>query len=231
MRRYSTKEGYDIFPDVKPFFQMLRDHSLTSIVEPWPWNKTVVGIITNSDDRVPGILESFGLEVGAGRVGVPDHRLEEGLKDDISFVVLSYDVGVEKPERRIFDAAVDSFNEILARRDDGLKVDNFEKLYVGDSLEHDFFGAKRAGWNALLLDRSEHYKSVFAKKGKDLVSTTIKHNKHDKFVKVAMVKNLEALRSWYPQGSRDTSPGFGGSEDEGAVSSRPEHEPDAEAKS
>ncbi|KZM27070.1 uncharacterized protein EKO05_0004951 [Ascochyta rabiei] len=226
LTRYSTKEGYDIFPDVKPFFQMLRDKSSTD-VEVWPWQTTVVGIITNSDDRVPGILESFGLKIGPRRVGTPDQRTAEAaLEDDASFVVLSYDVGVEKPDRGMYDAAVDSLKVLLTGRDDGLKVDDFEKLYVGDSLEHDFFGAKRAGWNALMLDRSEHYKTDFAKKGKDLVSTLVKHTASDKFAKVAMIKNLQALRDWHPADSRKSTPTSHGSDDESAVPSSPERKQD-----
>jgi FMN phosphatase YigB (HAD superfamily) len=230
LHRYSTKEGYDIYPDVKPFFQMLRNHSTTDIVELWPWDKTVVGIITNSDARVPGILESFDLKIGPRRVGTPDQRsAEAAMEDDISFVVLSYDVGVEKPDRRIYDAAVDSLKETLAGSGGGLKFDDFEKLYVGDSLEHDFFGAKRAGWNALMLDRSGHYKSVFAKKGKDIVNTTVKHQKQDRLAKVAMIKNLEALSNWYPPRLRERSPGTSGSENESAALSSPEHDKDAKA--
>ncbi|KAF9697061.1 hypothetical protein EKO04_004776 [Ascochyta lentis] len=224
LTRYSTKEGYDIFPDVKPFFQMLRNKSSTDVVKSWPWEKTVVGIITNSDDRVPGILDSFGLKIGPRRVGTPDQRTAEGaLEDDVSFVVLSYDVGVEKPERGIYDAAVDSLEETLAARDDGLKVDDFEKLHVGDSLKHDFLGAKRAGWKALMLDRSEKYKTVFAKKGKDLISTSVKNKSGDRTTRVAMIKNLQALSNWYPA---DSSPRSSASDGETAILSSPGHKQD-----
>ena len=209
---------------------MLRNHSTTDIVELWPWDKTVVGVITNSDDRVPDILESFGLKIGPRRVGTPDQRsAEAALEDDISFVVLSYDVGVEKPSRRIYNAAVDALKETLTGRGDGLRVDDFEKLYVGDSLGHDFFGARKAGWNALMLDRNGNYKSVFAKKGKDIVSTAVTLQKQDKFAKVAMINNLEALSNWYPVGSRESSPGTSGSESESAALSSPKHDKDAKA--
>lgn len=211
LQRYSTKEGYDIFPDVVPFFEMLRQNPSFANVKSWPWDKTIVGIITNSDDRVPGILESFGLKVGPRRVGTPDQRTAEAaLEDDISFVVLSYDVGVEKPNRAIFDAAIDSFKETLSGSDDGLQAEDFEKLYIGDSLQHDFFGAKRAGWNSLMLDRGGHYKNAFAKKGKDLITATVKKEKsHNTFAKVRMINNLEALNIWYPSNSGESSTGSG----------------------
>lgn len=199
LHRYSTKEGYDIFPDVIPFFQMLRNKTSNQASDqPWPWDKTVVGIITNSDDRVPGILDSFGLKIGPRRVGTPDQRVAEAaLEDDVSFVVLSYDVGVQKPDRGIYHAAIDSFKETLVGRNLELTMDDFEKLYVGDSIEHDYFGAKKAGWNALVLDRDERFKNTFVRKGKGLVTTTVKR-RAGKFADVAMIKDLWALSDWYP---------------------------------
>src|SRR6185436_16098425 len=96
----------------------------------WPW-ETRVGIVTNSDDRVPGILESFGLRIGPGRCADPGGGGEaephggvasgEGDEDgsgfDVDFVALSYDVGVEKPDRRIFDAARELFLSSLGEGD------------------------------------------------------------------------------------------------------------------
>ncbi|KAH6616607.1 haloacid dehalogenase [Boeremia exigua] len=195
LRRYSTKVGYDIFPDVVPFFQMLKQKSSSDAVKSWPWEKTVVGIITNSDDRVPGILNSFGLKIGPRRVGTPDQRSVDAIaEDDISFVVLSYDVGVEKPDRGMFDAAVDSMKDTLSGRDDGLQIEDFEKLYVGDSLNDDYNGARGAGWNALMLDRNSNHEDAFAVEGKDLIYAKVKVG--DSYAKVHMVRNLEALKDW-----------------------------------
>jgi len=157
--RYSTSEGYDMYPDVKPFFSMLRNHKARANAQsPWKWDRTVVGIITNSDDRVPGILESFGLKVGPRRVGSSLQRsVEASVDDDISFVVLSYDVGVEKPDRRIFEAAEGMLKETLAEGGvdrEEQEIGGFEKLYVGDEVEKDYQGARVAGWNALVVDRN-----------------------------------------------------------------------------
>ncbi|KAJ4985645.1 hypothetical protein SVAN01_08820 [Stagonosporopsis vannaccii] len=207
LRRYSTDEGYDVFPDVVPFFEMLKQKPPFANVNAWPWDKTVVGIITNSDDRVPGILESFGLKVGPRRVGTPDQRsAEAALEDDISFVVLSYDVGVEKPNRAMFDAAVESLKETLNGRNDGLQTNDFEKLYVGDSLHQDFLGAKHAGWNSVMLDRNGDHKDAFEKKGKRIITTTLARGKESNFfAKVRMIQNLEALNDWYPSNSESSS--------------------------
>ncbi|KAF2791221.1 HAD-like protein [Melanomma pulvis-pyrius CBS 109.77] len=186
LTRYSTSEGYDMYPDVKPLFSMLRSKGAqASIQPPWRWEKTVVGIITNSDDRVPGILESFGLKVGSRRVGSGAQRIASAsVDDDISFVVLSYDVGFEKPDRRIFDAATEMLRETLAESGEKAEkqdVDEFEKLYVGDSIEKDYLGAKRAGWDALVVDRQGTHQDDEATK------------------QVDVIRNLGALSRWSPR--------------------------------
>lgn len=159
---------------------MLREERSRPGANPnWKWDKTVVGVITNSDDRIPGILESFGLKVGPRRVDVPDERQPaDTLDDDISFVVLSYDVGAEKPDRQIFDAAVESLGKSLAGNTEGLTVNDFEKVYVGDDLKKDYQGARDAGWDSILLERTytregavrEYGKSeVFSKSGEAMI--------------------------------------------------------------
>lgn len=199
LRRFSTKEGYDIFPDVLPFFKMLRTRSSTNDAEIWPWNKTVVGIITNSDNRVPGILESFGLKVGPRRVGAPDEReAHAALEDDIGFVVLSYDVGVEKPQRAIFDAAYNSFQETLASRGDKSNPQDWEKLYIGDSLKHDVVGANQAGWKALRLDRQDQDQDSRISKGIRVTQEHVKTGNGSYDIEVYTIKDLEALHSIDP---------------------------------
>ena len=128
-----------MYPDVLPFFKALRQLRLP-LTGDSAWSKPIVGVITNSDDRVPSILSSFGLQVGLWRHG---NGSQASLKTehDINFVMLSYDVGVEKPETQIFDAT----KQMLP----GQK----RFLHVGDDLQKDYFGAKRAGWEGILLDR------------------------------------------------------------------------------
>lgn len=196
LKKYSTSEGYDLFPDVMPFFEMLRSRTSHSARyhQEWNWDKTVVGIITNSDARVPGILDSFGLKVGPRRVKNSAQRIQNAsIKDDISFVVLSYDVGHEKPDKRIFDAASEMLKETLAeggKDTEGLEIDDFEKLYVGDDRVKDFFGATRAGWNAVELDRNV---------SSDEKSTGIRSRtgeEGDEKTEVQYLSNLQELSGW-----------------------------------
>ncbi|KAH8704508.1 haloacid dehalogenase [Phaeosphaeriaceae sp. PMI808] len=152
LQRYSSHEGYNMYPDVKEFFSKLHAHRTSKKADalPWPFEKIVVGVITNSDDRVPSILQSFGLKVNPRRFNTsPQPKVSSSVRNDIDFAVMSYDVGHEKPDQRIFDAAL-----TLATSEDSTLSADFEKLYVGDDLEKDFGGARAAGWHAVLLDRN-----------------------------------------------------------------------------
>ena len=89
---------------------------------------------------MPSILSSFGLQVGLRR-HKNDSQPSFKAEDDINFLILSYDVGFEKPDSRIFDAAKQM-------------VPGQERfLHVGDDLQKDYYAAKRAGWEGFLLDR------------------------------------------------------------------------------
>lgn len=186
-----------MYEDVMPFFKMLREMEMKDH-EVWNWDKTVVGIITNSDDRVTGILESFGLKIGSRRVCTSDQRhLERSLDDDISFVILSYDVGFEKPDRRMFDSATDMLRQMLAVSHEGLKVDDFEKIYVGDELQKDYNGARDAGWSGLLLDRSSTTATASKASHRQLAEKTVQ-DKNGASQTVLTVTSLQGLSEWRP---------------------------------
>ncbi|KAH8776280.1 hypothetical protein F5883DRAFT_410102, partial [Diaporthe sp. PMI_573] len=82
------------------------------------------------------------------------------------FHCMSYDVGFEKPDRRIFDAADELAREIIASRigeeaavsGDGSAA--WTKVYVGDEYEKDVVGALGAGWNAVLIDAEEQHPQI-----------------------------------------------------------------------
>ena len=97
----------------------------------------------------PGTREALRRLREAGfRLGVvsnSDGRVEEalvaaGLRDQFEVVVDSALAGVEKPDPRIFYAALDA-----------LGVAPAEALYVGDLYEVDVVGARAAGMEAVLL--------------------------------------------------------------------------------
>lgn len=190
-----------MYSDVRPFFDFLRASKQApsrSNSSEWPWEKTIVGVITNSDDRVPSILESLGLKVGKRRVGQFDQQDPEFVHgEDISFVVLSYDVGHEKPQRQIFDAAENLLPGILAHSHSHsvMDINDFEKLYVGDDHQKDYIGALEAGWHALCIDRN-HALEDHRPKDQDIVSIPGVLKSSEKPLKA--IWDLGSLKSWKP---------------------------------
>ncbi len=70
-----------------------------------------------------------------------------GLSGSIDFAVTSSEVGVEKPDRRIFDEAL--------RRADETPAD--AAVMVGDQIDSDVKGAVGAGIQPVLLDRNDNH--------------------------------------------------------------------------
>lgn len=103
-----------------------------------------VGVVSNSDLRVPAILRSLGVQVAGRRYGSVVAIDPEGTCD-IDSVTMSYDVGVEKPHKMIFGAAR-SLSGFAAKTD-------CLCLHVGDDIKDDYGGAHEAGWQSFLLDR------------------------------------------------------------------------------
>jgi HAD superfamily hydrolase (TIGR01549 family) len=76
----------------------------------------------------------------------------DNLHDKFSWFTCSQEVGHEKPAGEIFD---DAYQKAKFWLDDpDLKKD--EILHIGDSYTCDYCGAKAYGFQALLLDRSDH---------------------------------------------------------------------------
>jgi HAD superfamily hydrolase (TIGR01509 family) len=97
-------------------------------------------------DRTPEALERLrAVGIRLAVVSNSDGRVEQalraaGLRDYFEVVIDSNLVGVEKPDPRIFQAALDA-----------LGIAPEEALYVGDLYEVDVVGARAAGIEAVLL--------------------------------------------------------------------------------
>ena len=110
----------------------------------------MVGILTNSDDRVPSILESFGLQVSPWRYNQAVEHSRLNTTYDVDLVALSYDVGIEKPDKRFFD-----LTRQMVQKASGNK--SFRCIHVGDELEKDYHGANAGGWTGVLVDRENKH--------------------------------------------------------------------------
>ncbi len=62
------------------------------------------------------------------------------LHHHFDVIVFSSDVGVKKPDTRIFDVALDA-----------MSLDPEDALFIGDSFENDILGARKAGMQAMFI--------------------------------------------------------------------------------
>ncbi|KAJ5624040.1 hypothetical protein N7510_000349 [Penicillium lagena] len=177
LKRFEGAQGYALYDDVAPFLARMRTirHAASR-----PFNRVVLGVISNSDDRVPAVLKALGVRVGTMRadqdresLALPgfeyrgggsrpeDERKFSDPDPDIDIVITSYEAGEEKPSRVIFD---------VARRQAGLlgsacskdsvstaagAQDNWVCVHVGDDYQKDYCGARDAGWDSYFLPRRE----------------------------------------------------------------------------
>ncbi|MBI4675089.1 MAG: HAD-IA family hydrolase [Chloroflexi bacterium] len=71
---------------------------------------------------------------------------ELGLAHYFDFYIVSGILRVEKPDARIFQAAIDASGKPVA-----------ELVYIGDSVFHDVHGAQSVGMDAILIDRADKH--------------------------------------------------------------------------
>lgn len=108
--------------------------------------------LAQEKELMPGAIELLdslkaqGFKIGTLSNGFKEvqHRKIEraGLTSYFDFVVLSDDIGVNKPDRRIFDYAAS-----VASTSEGS-----HNLMIGDNPSTDISGALNAGWHAIWLD-------------------------------------------------------------------------------
>lgn len=100
-------------------------------------------VLPGAADLVRYLASKYPLTiVSNGFVEVQYYKIEHsGLKDCFQHVVLSEEVGIQKPQRGIFDEAL---------KQNGLSAD--EVLMIGDSYGSDIQGAKNAGIDQLWID-------------------------------------------------------------------------------
>jgi putative hydrolase of the HAD superfamily len=110
--RFAQPEAWRIFEDVLPALDGLAARGLR------------LGVISNWDERLPGLLERLRLR----------HHFE--------VVIVSCEIGVAKPSPAIF-------HEARAR----LGLPSAAIVHVGDSLEMDVLGARSAAFHAVRIRR------------------------------------------------------------------------------
>jgi FMN phosphatase YigB (HAD superfamily) len=105
------------------------------------WNYTLPG----TQILLEGLASNYRLALISNSDGRAEAKTEQyGLRPYLEFVLDSHDVGVEKPDPRIFHKACERLG--LAPK---------QCVYVGDIYSLDVLGPKRAGITPFLLDWSQ----------------------------------------------------------------------------
>ncbi|QPG95241.1 hypothetical protein C2857_007885 [Epichloe festucae Fl1] len=156
LQRFSSSRGYHVEQDLVTTLKRLKKQERSNMA----FDRIVIGVVTNSDDRVPSVLSSFGLSVSPLRYGTHDKLpFDGGQPYDIDFTCMSYDTGYGKPHAGMFRAAEHLLTQVVAAGDiqtvseADLDPDSWQKLHVGDEDAKDVVGALNAGWNPVLLDQ------------------------------------------------------------------------------
>lgn len=164
---FAGSQGYALYDDVSKFFSALRRYK-----QEGPFQRVVTGVISNTDDRVPGVLKALGVTVGNVRADrerssmlLPGYEeldaqsvaaAEEQGDHDVDLVITSYEAGEEKPHRLIFDVTAQQAAKLVEAPESA----NWTKVHVGDDVEKDYHGALAAGWHGVLLNRNDHVGDV-----------------------------------------------------------------------
>jgi putative hydrolase of the HAD superfamily len=122
-------ESWQPYPDAIPTLQELRSRDVK------------VGLVSNATDLARKVLRNLDME-----------RYFDSI-------IISSEVGFRKPQREIFQMAVDRAGTSPGRA-----------LYIGDRLATDVKGARRAGLNAILLDRGDVYPDADVIRARDLAT-------------------------------------------------------------
>lgn len=200
--RFAGREAYELYPDVGAFFERLRGVRNAAAAggtggegKLGVFDRVIVGVISNSDDRVPDILKSLGLTVGRTRAdrdvessllpGFEDrssssfssssedasqskHPENADTVNDIDLVITSYDAGFEKPHPAIFDTAKRQAQS-LVNDSEADSSHQWTCVHVGDHYEKDYRAAIQAGWDGVFLPREEGHRVEGAKSVGSLV--------------------------------------------------------------
>jgi REG-2-like HAD superfamily hydrolase len=113
---FGSSAPYSVFPDAQRFLRWLRGEGV------------VVGLVSNAEHRYRDVV-------------LPALGLKQGSEWDVG--VFSGLAGVEKPDPRIYEAALQAAGRVAPH----------QALHIGDSMRKDYAPARRAGMHALLLDR------------------------------------------------------------------------------
>ncbi|KAJ2763277.1 Haloacid dehalogenase-like hydrolase domain-containing protein 3 [Coemansia nantahalensis] len=112
IRRFATDEGYRMYDDVPGLLRYVRRRGIKT------------GVISNMDEAAESVLDGLG------------------IRSYFDFVLKSVTAGIEKPNPRIFEMALDA-----------VSIPPYDALHVGDSEALDYAPARGVGMEARIVCR------------------------------------------------------------------------------
>lgn len=119
---YGKSDGWHIYPGAINLLRYIQQQGM------------ILGVISNFDPRLESVL------------------LDAKIRDYFSFVLISWDLGYEKPHLLVFNEALQ-----IAKNKLGANIKPQEAIHIGDSFTNDYMGAKNANWNAFLIQRNDNH--------------------------------------------------------------------------
>ena len=120
-------ESWVAYPDTKPILKALKKRDFK------------IGMVSNATELLRRVLDNLE------------------LTQYFEFIIISDEVGVRKPSKKIFQMAVRAAGTSPNRT-----------IYIGDKLAVDVQGAKKAGMNAVLIDRDNAFPDAKCIRARDL---------------------------------------------------------------
>lgn len=143
-----TKESAGEFFSRVCSFRHLSKDTLNRVLELWNESQKRVRMYSDVIPFLEMLSETYKLVIVSNTsCDEAEHAIKSfGLDKYFDDIILSCDVGIVKPNPKIFQIALDRFN-----------VKASEALLIGDDLKKDIIPARSIGLNAILLDRKGKY--------------------------------------------------------------------------
>lgn len=132
LARFEGFEAYMVYPDL---LELLKEIKMK-------YPDVVLGIISNTDPLVYTLLKNIGLY--------------EYFENNI---YLSYNLDLKKPSAEIFQYAIEDMTTKHPRLLDDMTLQELKGScwHIGDESINDMHAAENAGWNGVLMDRTNKY--------------------------------------------------------------------------
>ncbi|SCV05223.1 LANO_0H02762g1_1 [Lachancea nothofagi CBS 11611] len=127
--------AYTVYPDLLEFLKLIKQK----------YPEVILGVLSNTDPIMYTLLKNIGLEPYFD-----------------SNVYLSYDLEVAKPDPKFFELVLQNLVERHPELIAGSTIEGLKSCcwHVGDEDTNDLQGPYNAGWNAVLIDRTDKYKHL-----------------------------------------------------------------------